>query len=193
MLPCNRWAYKEWAVIIAAILAGKQSLLVRKGGIHEGRAGFHPQHPEFWLYPTRFHQQPEALIPEAREFFPVAQELVQSSGKVCLPGYVEVCAAHYVQQDAVLHRLEGYHFWSHITLQQRFRYRTSGLWVLVVRAYRCEPPYDLPEKPEWGGCLSWVDLSQELPVTSLRPVLDDQAHAQTLERIQRVVTEIDRD
>jgi hypothetical protein len=56
----NRFAFKEWAAVCTALAAGKQSLIVRKGGIHEGRDGFRVEHGEFWLYPTQFHQKPAA-------------------------------------------------------------------------------------------------------------------------------------
>ncbi len=44
-------AFKEWAVVCDAILAGRQSVLIRKGGIAEGRAGFEFRHTEFELFP----------------------------------------------------------------------------------------------------------------------------------------------
>jgi len=33
-------AFKEWQVIVDALAVGEQSLLLRKGGIAEGRGGF---------------------------------------------------------------------------------------------------------------------------------------------------------
>src|ERR1700722_13719814 len=41
MQSVNRFAFKEWAVTCQALAAGRQSLLLRKGGIHErdGRFG----------------------------------------------------------------------------------------------------------------------------------------------------------
>ena len=49
-------AFKEWAVICAALASGKQSLILRKGGIAEEGGGFKPEHSEFLLYPTYFHE-----------------------------------------------------------------------------------------------------------------------------------------
>ncbi len=46
-------AFKEWADVCAALLDGRQSLILRKGGIEEGPGGFRPEHAAFWLYPTR--------------------------------------------------------------------------------------------------------------------------------------------
>ena len=39
--------FKEWALVCAALGSGAQTLILRKGGIAEGRAGFAFKHPEF--------------------------------------------------------------------------------------------------------------------------------------------------
>ena len=52
-------ALKEWAVTIAALAAGDQVLIVRKGGIGEKR--FELPHPRFYLFPTYAHQRPELV------------------------------------------------------------------------------------------------------------------------------------
>ena len=53
--------FKEWAFVCEALGLGAQSIILRKGGIHEGRGGFHFQHASFWLFPTGFHNQAEQL------------------------------------------------------------------------------------------------------------------------------------
>src|SRR5688572_22380068 len=53
--------FKEWALICEALGHGEQSVILRKGGIAEGRAGFRFAHPEFWLFPTLFHEQAAKL------------------------------------------------------------------------------------------------------------------------------------
>ena len=66
-------ALKEWAVTIAALAAGDQVLIVRKGGIGEKR--FELPHPRFYLFPTFAHQRPELVSAEGRARFadPLAQ------------------------------------------------------------------------------------------------------------------------
>ena len=49
--------FKEWAVVCEALGAGGQSVIIRKGGIVEGREGFQFRHREFFLFPTFFHEQ----------------------------------------------------------------------------------------------------------------------------------------
>ena len=65
MQSANRFAFKEWAVTCQALAAGRQSLLLRKGGIHERNGRFEVEHAEFWLFPTRFHQNPDEIRDEA--------------------------------------------------------------------------------------------------------------------------------
>ena len=50
-------AFKEWAIVCEALGKGQQSIIFRKGGIHEGKRGFQFKHDQFFLFPTRFHEQ----------------------------------------------------------------------------------------------------------------------------------------
>ena len=61
-------AFKEWAGVCDALIDGRQTLVVRKGGISEpaGPGGFAPEYPEFWLYPTWVHQAELGLRTGAR-------------------------------------------------------------------------------------------------------------------------------
>jgi hypothetical protein len=64
---------KEWAIVCEAMGRGEQSVILRKGGLVEDRAGFAFRHSKFFLFPTFFHEQidkvrvPGAKIPKARE------------------------------------------------------------------------------------------------------------------------------
>ncbi|MFM8364659.1 MAG: DUF1802 family protein, partial [Verrucomicrobiota bacterium] len=67
-------AFKEWAIVCEALGEGKQSLLVRKGGIAEGRDGFAFRHREFFLFPTAFHAQREKTLLPANTPLPQLRE-----------------------------------------------------------------------------------------------------------------------
>ena len=64
-----RTAFKEWAIIIDALGRGEQIIILRKGGIHEGRNGFQMSQSKFWLFSTLFHQQNESVIEKAANRF----------------------------------------------------------------------------------------------------------------------------
>ena len=53
--------FKEWALVCDALADGRQSIILRKGGIAEGRNGFAFRHPEFFLFPTSFHAQVDKI------------------------------------------------------------------------------------------------------------------------------------
>lgn len=186
MSPENQFAFKEWAVVCAALAAGRQTLILRKGGIHEGREGFRVEHGEFWLFPTGFHQQREDVVPEA---WPLLDE-VQSRGQpseVSLESYAVVEEVHHLRDPAPLARLSGRHVWSEATVEQRFNYRTPGLFALVVRVYRRSVPLTISDAPDFAGCKSWVDLHTPIATIGLQPVLDDTTFAQERHQIRQAL------
>jgi len=170
-------AFKEWAVVCAALAAGRQSIILRKGGIHEGREGFRVQHSTFWLYPTNFHQQPEHLSYDAGEFLSAAAAQQPPPGEFHLRQLAVVDQVIQLEQEAQAHALRGLHIWSDSTVRERFHYRQPGLFLLLVRVFLRETPHIIQETPKMAGCRSWVDLPQPLPTAGLKPVLSDAEFA----------------
>ncbi len=187
MQATNRSAFKEWAVICAALGAGRQSLILRKGGIHEGRAGFCVEHPEFWLFPMNFHQSMEDLVPGYQELWEAVCRQPPEIGRISLRYYAVVDEVLEIGDEGLLARLEGLHGWSNRVVTERFRYKRDGLFGLLVRVFELPKPFDLPESPHFAGCRSWVDLPEELPTSGLRPVLSDVEHARQLVRIRNAL------
>ena len=72
-----RTAFKEWAIVVDALGRGEQILILRKGGIAEGRGGFKPEHERFLLFPTLFHQQRESVLPAAVVIHPEGFKMVR--------------------------------------------------------------------------------------------------------------------
>lgn len=188
MLTANRWAFKEWAAVCAALMSGRQSLILRKGGIHEGSEGFRVEHREFWLFATQFHQQPDALVPEAYEFWDAGKSLAPNVGCVALPAYCVVEAVEEIRDPMALSRMRELHIWSEQTVMERFHYRSPGLFALMLRVYRAGRPLELPDSPiHFAGCRSWVDLPSDLPTAGLAPALSDSQHAAAMERIRQAL------
>ncbi|MFM9965581.1 MAG: DUF1802 family protein [Planctomycetaceae bacterium] len=180
----TQFAFKEWSVVCAALAEGRQTLILRKGGIHEGREGFRVQHREFWLFPTGFHQQRSEVIPEAWPLLEEAQSREQTSD-ISLGLYAVVEDVQEVLDLSSLARLRGRHVWSDATVEQRFHYRTPGLFALLVRVYRRPTPYLIADSPHFAGCKSWVELPFPLSTSGLQPVLDDE----TFEQQRRLCTD----
>ena len=173
MEMANRWAFKEWAVVCEALASGRQSLILRKGGIHEGAGGFQVEHPEFWLFATRFHQNRDELSDESHSWFDALETQSHPEGMILLRGYAVVKAVHRLTDERQLASLAGCHVLSERTVSERFHYRTPGLFVLSTRIHVPPKPLWIPDSPHFGGCRTWVDLPQELPTSGLLPVLSD--------------------
>src|SRR5262245_32547454 len=74
--------FKEWSVICAALAAGRQSLILRKGGIQEGRDGFRVAHERFWLFPTHYHEAAQSIRADGAEFLTAAERNQAPPGQV---------------------------------------------------------------------------------------------------------------
>lgn len=177
MHPTTAIAFKEWAVICKAVEHGRQTLILRKGGIHEGRDGFRVQHAEFWLFPTNFHQAPEDLSPRALDLWESVRSDSPAEDVIPIQLYVVVENVYEIVDSDLLPKLAGLHGWSDRVLTNRFQYKTPGLFALVVRAYQRPEPFRLESTPSYAGCRSWVELTEELPTAGLRPVLTDHEFA----------------
>lgn len=163
-------AFKEWAAVCEALATGRQSLILRKGGIHEEGDTFRPEHARFWLYPTHFHEQQQAGIKsEERALLQAAEVVRPSFGFVRISHFVDVTDVQFCEElDDVL-KLDAEHIWSEATVRQRFAYRTPGLYVFRVNVFRTEP-VEIIDRPEYAGCKTWVPLAIDLPTGGAIPV-----------------------
>jgi hypothetical protein len=171
-------AFKEWAGICDALADGRQSILLRKGGIAEDGGRFVPEHPAFWLYPTRLHEAQQGLKTDE-------PTLVQSPPGT-VPLYVLAVAEVilHLDRESDLLPLADLHIWTDETIQKRFHYRAPGIWVLGVRAYHPASPIPLEVTPDQAGCKTWVPLDRPVSTVGLVPVLDDAGHATRMDRLR---------
>ena len=165
---------KEWATVADALAAGRQVLLLRKGGILEQsvRHRFSITHNEFLLFPTYLHQSRAQLKPEV-PFEPAAAE--PDAVRLSTAGVVTdiVRATSREQVD----RLDDQHIWTPALLDMRFNYKPQNpLYLVLVRAYRLPTPVVLPNTPAYAGCKSWVPLERPVDTSAATPVLDDPAY-----------------
>lgn len=151
---------KEWAVTCAALGAGLQTVLVRKGGIREPT--FTPKAQRFLLFPTAFHSDAQLLKPGIAEQF--HEEMVLQPKEVDqlrLQYYAEVTGSWTTQDPEVLAVLDPLHVYAEGFLDTRLKWRAKEpLTLLELRCYRLQRPLLLPVKQREGyfGCFSWVQL-----------------------------------
>ncbi|MEW4567242.1 DUF1802 family protein [Tautonia sp. JC769] len=178
--PACAIAFKEWAGVCDALAQGRQSLILRKGGIAEDAGVFRPEHSSFWLYPTHLHEVQQGL----RDDGPPTSARAVPPGMLELPALVQVECLVWVDDVDRLDAVSELHVWTAETVLKRFAYRKPGLWVLGVRVFRAEPPPRIVVTPEQTGCKSWVPLGDPVGTDTLIPTLDDRTLDHRLERIR---------
>ncbi len=175
-----RHALKEWAVICHALAEGKQALLLRKGGIDEAAGAFTLEHTRFWLLPTYTHQQRGGIVETALPLLEYVEAHRPAPDVMRLTHWAEVTGVYEVRDEMPALLLAHLHLWSDATVQKRFAYRSPGLSVLAVRVYRAPAAHEVPDRPEYQGCHSWVTLADALPVDGSTPVLDDRDYREVM-------------
>jgi hypothetical protein len=147
--------FKEWALVCDALGRGEQRVIIRKGGIAEGRDGFSFKHREFYLFPTLFHEQLE------RVRLPNASLPQQRDGEIEIRYFAEVENAKLITSWEEVEALEPLHVLKPEVVRERFGYGDSaGVHVAWVRVTQLEQPWILPELPHYRGCRSWVELPE---------------------------------
>jgi hypothetical protein len=185
--PCSV-AFKEWAAVCEALAMGRQMIILRKGGIHEGREGFRVQHAAFWLYPTNFHQHAEQLAADALPLLEKVKSQPPPPGIVPIRWLAQVEQVIHLEREEQALALERLHVWSPETVKQRFHYRTPGLHLLVVRVFQSAQLHQITEDPEMAGCKSWVNLPQALPTDDLSPVLTGEQFTAARRALNEILT-----
>jgi len=167
-------ALKEWAIVCRALADGRQTLLIRKGGIEEIKDGFQVTHQDFWLFPTYVHQKTADLVPAVHAEFEKVQAARPPADTIPFQLYATVEDVVKVIDHEPLRSLEGYHILSWDCIASRFHYRNKpGVHVMTVRVYRRPSVITLQNTPAYDGCVSWVDLDKTLDTEGCTPVLSD--------------------
>jgi hypothetical protein len=156
-------------------------LVLRKGGISEGRRGFQVEQVEFLLFPTLFHQQRESILPAWQNRFDEMAPTWAKAGQVQLEFFGHVVSWRRLECLAAVQRLRGQHIWRDEVIAQRFDWgKDKNIYALAIRVFRLAEPVRLPVLPSYGGCKSWVDLEQEIPSEPAAPVLSKEAFNEKL-------------
>lgn len=149
-------------MICDALADGRQTVILRKGGIHEGRAGFSFAHERFFLFPTRFHATAEQVrVSTPLEPLPEWQV----GDVVSITHRVEVEWAHTFTDWQDVMALQDQHIYTEQTVRDRFDWQGRGMasgsiHVAKVKVFELSQPWNFPYEPRYGGCRSWVTLDQ---------------------------------
>jgi hypothetical protein len=193
--------FKEWAVVCEAMGRGRQSIILRKGGVAEGGQGFAFKHREFFLFPTWFHEQPQKVRWETGTELPAKPSRPNrgaetaagdngDTGSVAIRYAVRLESWHTVVEWDVVEALEPFHVLQPEVVRERFQYDDApGIHVGVVRVYRLDPVWSFPGKARYRGCRSWVELPDVPNHTRLAPVLPDQEHNTAVAQVTRALAQ----
>lgn len=184
-------ALKEWAVTCDALLAGRQVLVVRKGGIGEKK--FELPHPSFFLFPTYAHQRPELVKPQYRERFAETLDRRDEPTTLALGGYAEIAGSYPIQDVAALEAIDHLHILAPSYAKERLRWRPKQpLWAVVLRVWRVDPAPTLAVTEEHHGCVSWVALPDDFRRLDGAPALDDAAFAEAARAVDLALGRVPR-
>jgi hypothetical protein len=173
-------AFKEWTLICDALGRGEQSLIIRKGGIAEGRDGFRFKHADFLLFPTLFHEQVAKLK------LPPSTPL--PAPRAC--GHEVRFAAHVewtrdVTEWSIVQALAPFHLWQKAEIEKRFLQDDQpGVSVAFVRIFAFSEPFRFPDSPKYGGCRSWIEVPEISTHITQQTVVDDATHRSREAEIQ---------
>jgi len=176
----------EWQVCCDALITGRLTLTVRKGGIHERRGGlFSPEHERFALVPTWLHQDASRLRePAAMPVGPPA-----AAGQIPIPGWCAIVQVWRVTELSRLLALGEELAWTDAELRARFAYRDQPfVYVLALRAWRFPAPSIIADEPSYAGCRSWISLQQPIPAVPAEPALAEAIFQQRLSAITTTLT-----
>jgi hypothetical protein len=172
--------FKEQSLVCDALGHGTQSVILRKGGIAEGRGGFSFRHREFFLFPTFFHE----LI--AKVGIPSA-DIPAPDNTIAIRWYAKVERALRTDSFEIAEALAPLHILSADVVRERFGHKSDGLNVAFVRVFEISPVWLLQNEKRFGGCRSWVDLPSP-PEMQVRPIVDNTAHAKLRAQFDRILS-----
>ena len=177
--------YKEWGAVCEALAEGRQHLLLRKGGIHEGREGFSFRQERFLLFPTRFHAEaaqvrvPAAPAGEAGEW--------EVGDEVAISIWCEALWARTLTDWEQVAALEPYHVWTEGLVRERFDCgELQQIHCALVRVFRLPGTVSLSYEKKYGGCRTWVDLPLA-PPREVEPVMGDADFEVVRKAIESIV------
>ncbi|MGH8905760.1 MAG: DUF1802 family protein [Egibacteraceae bacterium] len=187
-LTSTTLALKEWAAVAAALLDGRQTLLLRKGGIHE--KAFTVGGTRFVLFPTIAHSHRERVRPEHLAVLDAgARDVDERDATFVVRCGVSLVEAVPVARTEGLDEIADLHIWTPRSIREdRLEFRPKHpLQALVVRAFELPEPVRLARLDSYGGCKSWLDLPLRWDGQTGRQVHDEARLTSDASRVRAAV------
>ncbi len=178
--PMSAYGFKEWKLVCDAMERGEQSLILRKGGISEGKHGFQWLHREFFLFPTYFHEQAGRL---QLSWEPDSGEVpTKERDRVEIRQFAEIAFTAEISDLVQAQSLADFHVWAPEVIEERFGCgENNGISLAVMRVFRLNAPWILENRASFGGCRSWLGLPEDEGRPEIgEPVLSDAEFGEIL-------------
>lgn len=182
LLAAQQKALKEWAVVCRALEEGRQSVLLRKGGIIEETRDFALVERRFLLYPTYEHQDVASVQEPYRTWFADTLRVRPPDDVVRMSSWAEVTDLYLTHDLEALLDISDAYAWSEEYIRMRMAYKPrKPMNIVVVRSYKLPSPVDVPVLEHFAGCKSWVPLDKGVPLDGSTEVLSEDVHTERVD------------
>jgi len=178
-------ALKEWATVVKALEQGKQTVILRKGGILETASGFNIESKKFFLFPTWEHQEKKHVKPEFHYFLNEILNKKPKEGFNKISSYAEVLYEKDIESNEIINQLSPFHVWSDSYIQERRKWMPEKpMKAIFLRTVKI-PEFNLPLEPEFSGCKSWIELNSNFE--SGESSLNEKQIEERLQKFKEIV------
>jgi hypothetical protein len=185
-------ALKEWAVVCKGLEEGRQTILLRKGGILERKDGFELKHNDFYIFPTYEHQSRDLLqLDYADKFESILQSKpIDDQNAIYL--YAKVIFITETFNREMLYDLRDFHIWNEKYISLRMDYNPQKpLSIVLLRVYRLNTALNVTLSPQQAGCRSWIDFQlpsiEDSEDNIGRPVLNNDTFHERQSQLMEVL------
>ena len=176
---------KEWATVVKALESGKQTVILRKGGILETASGFRVESKKFLLFPTWEHQETKHVKPEYHDFLNKTLNQKPKQGYNIITSLAEILDEKDILSKEIVKRLSSFHVWSDKYIDERINWMPEKpIKAAFLRTYKI-PEIEISLKPEFEGCKSWIELNSNQ--NSGQSVLTDLEIETGLKKFREIV------
>ena len=178
-------ALKEWATIVKALENGKQTIILRKGGILETASGFEIIAKKFLLFPTWEHQEIKHVKPEYHNLLNQTLDNKPKEGYNTITSIAEVLDHKDISSNKIIDNLSSFHVWSDEYIKERINWMPEKpLKAIFLKVYTF-PQIEIPLQSDFEGCKSWIELNSNQK--SGQSVLTNQEINNELKKFREIV------
>ena len=178
-------ALKEWATVVKALENGKQTVILRKGGILETASGFKIEAKKFLLFPTFEHQEAKNLKPEFHNYLDEVKQNKPENQHNNITSFAEVIEEVDIDSNEKIKALSPFHIWSDSYIEERVSWMPEKpIKAVFLKVYNV-PEFQIPIKSEYHGCKSWININED--IQGGESVLSDNELKSRLQKFKEIV------